>query len=409
MNEFSISEGVDKLKSTIINLSSAINTENEMVINNSLVNDIKDALNYIGSCKNISCKEVLFTTNTDKIFFGINIYPIIASNKVVDILATENDVCLQNYKVEFDSKLFNIGLSADEIVAYLLYDLSSIMDKNKIDLLRNVFDEYLARMDTVINLRSLGSVSTLFIYAIKDSLYKLSSAIFVSDPNDFYSNELVSEADLVEELISAQKKINSSIFGVGESMNEPNLVILQWALTISSDLEQNFEIAIDNLNTSLAMDASKYNNTIYTSCIRNLNDVMADKNYYFDKLYGSSLYEMFEHQHMSSVNELSLFKSLKSNGLRSIEDDLYEFAVRMKNCETEEDAMYILRGINTRLSILEDYLYNTPDLSDAERKKWEFVAAKYRDLREQLSKKKIWNKKSYGLFYDYQSLDSLDD
>ena len=82
--------------------------------------------------------------------------------------------------------------------------------------------------------------------------------------------------------------------------------------------------------------------------------------------------------------------------------------MRIKNCETEEDALYILRGINTRLSILEDYLNNTPDLSDTERKRWELVATKYRELREQLAKKKIVNKKQYGLFFDYDQLDQLD-
>ena len=111
---------------------------------------------------------------------------------------------------------------------------------------------------------------------------------------------------------------------------------------------------------------------------------------------------------LECLNEASLFKSLKVNGLRSIEDALYEFAIRIKNCDTEEDAMYILRGINTRLSILEDYLYKTPDLSENEIKKWEGVASQYRALRDELTKKKIWNKKQYGLFFDYDQLDYLD-
>ena len=81
---------------------------------------------------------------------------------------------------------------------------------------------------------------------------------------------------------------------------------------------------------------------------------------------------------------------------------------RTKSCETEEEAMYVLRGINTRLNILEDYLFNTPDLSDNERKRWEFLAIKYRELRNILAKKKIMNKKQYGIFVDYNQLDQLD-
>ena len=122
----------------------------------------------------------------------------------------------------------------------------------------------------------------------------------------------------------------------------------------------------------------------------------------------ATLTQVFREGYVDSLNEISLFKSLKANGLRSIEDAYYELLMRVKSCETEEEAMYVLRGINTRLNILEDYLFNTPDLSDNERKRWELIAIKYRELRNILAKKKIMNKKQYGIFVDYNQLDQLD-
>ena len=95
------------------------------------------------------------------------------------------------------------------------------------------------------------------------------------------------------------------------------------------------------------------------------------------------------------------------NGLRGIEDDLYEYKIRFKNCETEEEAMYILRQINTRISILEDYLYNT-EVSPAEAARWRSVIDSYRSLRDELGRKKISNKKQYGICVDYDALDKLD-
>jgi hypothetical protein len=81
----------------------------------------------------------------------------------------------------------------------------------------------------------------------------------------------------------------------------------------------------------------------------------------------------------------------------------------MKNCETEDDAMYILRGINTRLNILEDYLIQNADsINDNEKKHWQSVANQYRNLRAELAKKKIGNKKQYGIWFDYDKLDQLD-
>jgi hypothetical protein len=63
--------------------------------------------------------------------------------------------------------------------------------------------------------------------------------------------------------------------------------------------------------------------------------------------------------------------------------------------------MYVMRAINTRLNILDDYLYSGDEISEGERKHWQAVADRYRFLREELVKKKIWNRKNYGLFYDY--------
>ena len=70
--------------------------------------------------------------------------------------------------------------------------------------------------------------------------------------------------------------------------------------------------------------------------------------------------------------------------------------------------MFALRGINTRINILTDYIYNTPNISEAERRHWESVVQMYQDLRIRLTKKNIINKKSYGLWFDYSKLDNLD-
>ena len=95
--------------------------------------------------------------------------------------------------------------------------------------------------------------------------------------------------------------------------------------------------------------------------------------------------------------------------MRAIDDDFYEYAIRAKAAEDELEAMSVLHSINTRLSILDDYIDNTPDISDYDKKKYEKLADKYRSLRDYLAKKKIINKKRYGVFIDYSQYDHLDD
>ena len=104
----------------------------------------------------------------------------------------------------------------------------------------------------------------------------------------------------------------------------------------------------------------------------------------------------------------AFFAALKKNGLRQIEDDLYEYKIRYKNCDTTEEALYIIRQINSRISILDDYLLSNPEISDYERDRWLDIIQKFKDLREEVGKKKVVSRKSYGLFVDYDKLDAMD-
>ena len=101
-----------------------------------------------------------------------------------------------------------------------------------------------------------------------------------------------------------------------------------------------------------------------------------------------------------------LLASLKYNGLRDIENDLYEFQIRAKNAETESEVMYALKQINARLAILDNYIRENPD--DPEIDRWVAVKLQYMDIRDTLAKKRL-HKRNYGIFVDYDALDKLDD
>ena len=81
--------------------------------------------------------------------------------------------------------------------------------------------------------------------------------------------------------------------------------------------------------------------------------------------------------------------------------------MRAKNIETEDEAMYTLRQINTRLTILDDYV-RYEDLDENEKEKYIEVMNHFREVRDFISKKKIYNRKNYGIWYSYNQLDSED-
>lgn len=399
MNIEFLNEKVEKLESVFTNILYLKPEERVVAPNISNLDDLRVILNSIFDDN--KCLDVLYTQNTDKQFFGIKINPSINSSDSVIILSTDEKVKLINYQIEFDSKLFEIGLTSEELAAITIYEVSSMMDSTVLfDNLRALIDYNIISNDDILSIRDSVNYANLIIFAIKDTMYKLSSFIFKDNPEDLLLNPAVDATNSAESLLSAREKVIASISGLGYSFRSPKPVILEWMFLMCRDMQNNSGIIIDTMKDARLFTGSKLEiieiNKVLDSITR-INYVVAER---------TDLNKFFDQNHLSSLNELSLFKSLKKNGLRGIENELYEFSLRVKNCTESDDAYLIMRGINSRLGLLEDYLYSE-NLSDHNRKHWEDVAQAYRDLRIILSKKKL-DSKQYGLFYDYSKLDQLD-
>ena len=84
--------------------------------NSALLSSIKRILNDIFD--DSKCEDVIFTNNTDKIFFGLTVMPVFNdSQQVVDIVLNSTNFAISKYRVEIDSKLLENykGLNIDEI------------------------------------------------------------------------------------------------------------------------------------------------------------------------------------------------------------------------------------------------------------------------------------------------------
>lgn len=383
----------DSLISELINTCTVnVSNDSDQKVN---TDKIKDMLNKIFPKK--QCTDVIYTKNTDKIFFGVYVNPSLTANDIMNIMVSDEAISIKRYAVEIDSKLFSVGLTPDELVAYILFEVSSMIDTPVVlSDLRGSIDMYQMNHDECINIDELANYAQLFIFAIKDALVKISSIRFM-DIDGILSNQFInSNEDLRNSLIDAQNKVRSSVFGIGNSVKEPKLTVLSWAFDIYLNMNDMYNSALETLKDSRNYTASKLQ--------------IAEINRTIESLHRISGVIATEAAHIlnEAKSNNSLFANLKRNGLRALEDDLYEFRIRVKNADTEEDAYYALKQINTRINLLEEYIYGTEGLSEYEIQKWRDVIYKYRSLREELSAKKIVNKKSYGLFFDYDKLDDID-
>lgn len=398
MNEFDLDNVIDKLCSLVNNFHLLKN--NNVYVSKPYLDEMKICLSQLFD--NCECREVLYTNNIDNLFFGIRVVPII-DNHIAKIIYTEEEVLLTKFKIEFDSRLFEMGLSVENIVAYILYEVSSIINSSTIikkcrDIINLLIvqDDYLPIRKCLIHSRLIG-------FGLIDTMYKLTGLIF-REPEELIINKLIQTAKLEEVLVNTHTIIIESLYGISNSIRTPKVSILEWVFQIYKDLENNKINIINTLKEAIDLTGSK----LEKKEINNIINFISSSKIIFEDSTNITLNKFFEINNMSSLNEISFFKQLRQSGLRSIEDSMYEYALRIKNCETEEDAMYILHGINTRLNTLEDYMYNTPELSENERSRWQKIAFNYRAMRDELIKKKIANKKTYGIFIDYDKLDLLD-
>ena len=388
MNDENISVEVKEraIKNIIVALSD--NTESVGIAEERL-EEIHNSLNSLFDYA--QCEKVIYTINTDKLPFGIYIDPKITNYDLMNLLFEDrsSEFKISRYTVEIDSKLFMEGLSPDDITKMILHDVEIMLSGDIVDKLKNLIDIYTASIDTV-SIRSSINANAILIYAIKDTLNKLSSSLYGKYDFKFYTDEIIDK-------ISKLDYENISIYD-----SFPKVIILQWAFMVYNDLKTNYAMIKSTLEEAKDITGSKLIQNIIDKTLAAINRTgyeLVDES--------ASLVKFIDAKNIP-LNEVSIFKSLKTSGLRAIENDYYEYAILVKSASDENEAMYALRGINTRINILTDYIYNTPNISDSERKHWEGVVQMYQDLRIKLTKKNILNKKSYGIWFDYSKLDNLD-
>ena len=365
-------ETIDKMKNIANSSSTPVvtiqnpNNLNAPSINiyEELSNQIQTILNNIFDNK--TCAGVSVTTNIDNTIFGIRVNPTISNVDLMSILLDDDTVMsISRYQVEIDDKIFRV-LEAPEITAYLLYNIECTVSENAIENTRNHIAYILNKTGSDIDIKSSINYSNILIFGIKDAIarnYDLISGVEV--PTDSF-------------LVSIRDKVNSSLSDLSSFGKDPNMSILDWCLLVYKDLKTEYKDAIEVLKSAKDLTGSKLRKDEIDRLIKSLGRASQE-----------AVMESAIRQELQEAKGFSLFKGLKKNGLRAIEEDLYEYKIRAKNCSEQSDAIQIIRCINTRIGILEDYISTTPELSESEIDRWRGVIDSYRELRAYISSKKF--------------------
>lgn len=350
------------------------------------LNTIRDTLNKIFLSDNAdgirtsgaSCKKVILTENTDKQFFGLNVYPIFDINAMQSIvLDPEKDYIINKYYVEIDSKL--LELDPVSVAFCILYDISNLtLDTIPIKKTRNIINEYLVANRQVIKPSEYMANKEIFAFGIRDCLQKITS-IFNIDDDEVGNNQFINDLGLSETAYYVRNLMKQKGL-ISFNQYESPIVVLAWVLDLYNHIKENKTAARKELLNVRNLVSSYIRRKELDNLIHVLNRV---DNMMFDEGFiGDAL------------------NSFKVSGLKGYENDYYELKFEANNVEDDDQALLLIARINSRMSVIADYLSTEENISPSQRVRWTKLLNEYNMLRNQLASEKLRRNKT-RLYVNY--------
>ena len=344
---------------------------------------LRDELNKFFSDKR--CDAVIFTNNTDNNFFGIVVKP---TQYEVEMFLNEDmeNQSFNSYIVEFDSKLFDsvTDWTAVNIVAGLIHDVSEVVDSKTVRELKCAIDAICCGLGGVPDIILSERLRDVFRFSIEEAVYRMTSMYNYSYGDLVLVNEIIKNYGLTGAFNDEFERIQSLKSDL-DTVNRYDTLILNWFFYWARQSTIYDTLPIYTLRKYIDCTGSSLLKNSAYAAIQSLGTVTSHNTY------------------IEEAKKRSLVSSIKLNGMKSIEDDLYEYSMRVKNIDDEASAIQLMRQINSRMGIISDYL-EEEELSEHERKRWDRLYEKYDKLRDEMTKKPIYSRKMYGLFVDYNAL-----
>lgn len=321
------------------------------------------------------CKEILYTNNTDKLFFGMRVYPMITGEEAMSMLSVDHRTrVFSDYYLEFDSKLFDPMLALDdrELTAILLHEIGHIVyDTGTIDEVKKQIDMYFAKSNEFVDVNASKSYRELLAYGLKDSIVKIGSVFSKIGNDEIIADSFVVACGYGPELASGMKKISKSTTYLNKNVDD-RLITMSWVLRLKTDFNVRRLPAVKTLNNAKNLTGSKLEQRELAFATNLLNHM------------DSPVYEgAFDNMKTRFSKK---FDKFKRNGIKHIKDDVFELNLRLRCAESEEDLLFIIRTINTDVAILRDYL--TENIDDVEREEILKVLQELYDIRQRAAKDK---------------------
>lgn len=350
---------------------------------------LKEELNRF--FKDSTCKEVIYTNNYDNMFFGMKIISMIDADEVYEYLLGDEPIRIGKYIVEIDSKLLNpvLDLKPTELMAILLHEVGHLVgNAQPMENARKELNRYLTENNEHLRLSQLIHYKEILAYGLKDYLSKNDSIFYNSNASEIYADDMATAYGFNAELDNAYNKIWRNNMKLYENSEVSKFIVFAWTINVYKNLKIRRIGAIKTLEDSIRVTGSRLERMEMENVIRRIkriddSDVISE---------GALKIKIKEKMRKNRIDNM-----------RMIDSNFYELAMRVKNVEDEEDALYIMRQINNNIAIIDGYIHNK-DCDEYEKEEWLGVLKRFQAIRDDLSKSTIYKYKNTGIYVNYPDI-----
>lgn len=344
------------------------------------LNKIKDCLNKI--FPDSKCVDVMYTVNTDKMFFGIVTLPILSPNEILNIMTSDEDSKIATYKVELDSKLFcdTIDLSVDEITALIVHEVARLVnDYYPINNARYLIDKTVLDYGITLKMSEYVPYIEIIGYGIKEAARR---SVSIFENNYLVPYYLDETYELTDSLRRAITKLENK-GNLWDTEVDNKSIIIKWVVRVYTDILKYRIMSLHTLEKGIELTGS----VLIVNEMKNMVKKLHRIDDYSLMQEASSIINFFNDSKKANLSALDRFKA---NGIKNYYDDFYEIQFEVNNMDNDRGtAVALLHKINSRMSVIDDYISTEPELNLQTKKRLADLYYKYDELRGNIASQKL--------------------
>ena len=346
--------------------------------------DLQYAFNKFFSDSN--CLGIIYTNNTDKLFFGDYIMPKIEADRVIATITSDHKLIVKDYYVELDSQLFSakFGLTEQEIAAMLVHDVGTLVNNSgPAEVVVKNLNQYLVDNKETLRLSNLIHYKEMLSFGFRDALRKVTSLFEIGkyDDTEDTMGDFIDWVPYKKFIISGMEKLNrqGQLFFNREVRDK--FVVLSWVLRVYNDVV-GYRIATTRmLDRFQELTPSQIEKKEMNNFVRRLNRIDDDM-----------LLESTEETYLINIRNKKF--PVSSNVLDCLDiakNDLVGIVLKQENLDPNEpDAIPdLLHSINNSMTMIKDYAENNVDDKDTF-KQWNAMFQELDKRRRQITKMKAY-------------------